>query len=327
MSQNPLPPVQNTLVPNQATDQDKIRQYSGWYPRWWLLSAIFCALLIGTLKLVEYWTCAPPTALLCQIDSWTDWRQEVVIGIIWLIFLLGWRLAFILGVKPIEIAKQRSPIAGFFREISQFEAIYFLLLTYGIIAFICIIAICISNHFNPTIFAFASIVVFVANCSFFYKISLEERHSFIIAYAVLALICVGVMFLSGRFQLTGSGSYPILMIALILIGSGLWSRVRGFLWRNQTRSNPTIATATPEARLAQSIQNAPTTRLSPGSIQDAPTTRLSPDNISHVPTVRISPDAPTVRISPDASTVRLSPNTIPNTPITQKNIKKQLDNP
>jgi len=266
----PAPPVQNTLAPSQAIDQKRLaitRQYSVWYPRWWLLSAFFCTLLIGILKLIEYWTCTPPTALLCQIDSWTDWRQVIVVGIIWLIFLLGWLFAFNLGVRPIEIAKQQSPITRFFRAISQFGTISLLLLVYGIIALACIIVIWVFNRFNPTIFALASIIIFVANYNFLYKRSLEERRSFIITYAVLALICLGVMFLAGRFQLT------IFITALMLIGSGLWSLVRGFLWRNQTQSNPTAVPATPEDPLAQAISKTPTVRLTSDAIPNAPTTQ------------------------------------------------------
>jgi len=278
LAQYPLPPaqsVQDTLAPSQA-DQNRLaitRRYSGWYPRWWLLSAIFCTLLIGTLRLIKYLTCTSTqsTALLCQIDSWTnwtnwtDWRQEIVVGIIWLIFLLGWLFAFKLGVGPIEIAKQRSPITKFFRAISQFETIYLLLLVYGIIALACILIICGFGKFNPIVFSLASIVVFIANCSFLYKRSLEGRHLFIITYAALAFICLGVMFLSGRFQLT---------IALMLIGSGLWSLVRGFLWRNQTRNNPTAVPATPEDPLVQAISKTPTVRLTtPDAIPNAPTTQ------------------------------------------------------
>src|SRR6266540_2176197 len=136
----PAPSVQNAPGPGQAIDQnvpDVTRRYRGWYPRWWFLSAIFCALLIGAQKLIEYLACTPHSSiLLCQIDTWNDWRQEIVVGILWLIFLAGWFCSYIFGVGPIEITRQRSPIMRMFKAISQVSTVSFLLLIYGAIALV-----------------------------------------------------------------------------------------------------------------------------------------------------------------------------------------------
>jgi hypothetical protein len=127
MSQDALPPVQ-PLSKNPSTGQlvqQRIpspgRQRRGWYPRWWILSAFFCGFLIGLFYLiVPNSVCLKNASALplCQLNSWNDWRQIVAVAAVWLIFLLGWLVAYTFGLGPIEIPspKKRSRTVQFFSE-------------------------------------------------------------------------------------------------------------------------------------------------------------------------------------------------------------------
>jgi ABC-type multidrug transport system fused ATPase/permease subunit len=254
----PAPSVQNTPDPDQVIDQDIpdiTRRYRGWYPRWWFLSAIFCALLIGSFKLTEYLTCRPSeaTRFLCQIDTQDAWEQVIVVAVIWLIFLLGWLIAFLFGVRPIEITRQQDAATRFFRALSQSSIVDFLLLVYAIIAFACILVIWLSEHFNAIEFALASLIIFVASCNILYKREPGERGSFVITCGAVALLCLIVMFLSGRFQLT------ILCVSLLLIIISIWSLVRAFIRggqpQNQTQAQrgASAAPVSPQDQIADAL--------------------------------------------------------------------------
>jgi hypothetical protein len=327
LSQNamtPAPSVRSAPGSAQAIDQnvpDVAHRYRGWYPRWWFLSAIFCALLIGALKLVEYLACTPRSSiLLCQIDTWNDWRQEIVVGTLWLIFLAGWLCAFIFGVGPIEITRQRSSITRMFRAISQVGTVSFLLLIYGAIAFVAIIISWLANHFNPTLFAFASIIIFTANCNFLYGRLPEERRSFIIGYGVLALFCLAVMFLVSKFQLT------IFIAGLALIVTGLWSVIRAFVRGNAAQNNPAATPADPQAQLKTALDQ---------SIAPAQVFR---DLVHALPWFRNRAQASTTPVMPalqqantqtgaTTPTMILTQNTVPDASTNQRRISQQPTQP
>lgn len=327
MSQNamtPAPSVQNAPGPGQAIDQnvpDVTRRYRGWYPRWWFLSAIFCALLIGALKLIEYLACTPHSSiLLCQIDTWNDWRQEIVVSILWLIFLAGWFCSYIFGVGPIEITKQHSPIMRMFKAISQVGPVSFLLLIYGAIAFVGIIISWLTNHFNPTLFALASIIIFTANCNFLHRRLPEERRSFIIGYGVFALFCLAVMFLVSKFQLT------IFIADLILIVTGLWSIVRAFLRGNPAQNNPAATSADPQERLKAALdQSVAPAQVFRDLVHALPWFR----NRAQTRATPVMPALQQANIQADTTTptVILTQNTVPDAFTNQGGISQQPTQP
>src|SRR5438552_3563787 len=140
MSQQPLPHATQMSSPTAALPDpqqgqnagsnrlDISRPYRGWYPRWWLLSAFFSSLMIGIWALVGHFVCGPATtanALICQVQVWSDWRICLPVVAIWVLFLLGWLIAFMLGTGPLEISKQKNnPITNFLRVVSDFQPIY-----------------------------------------------------------------------------------------------------------------------------------------------------------------------------------------------------------
>ena len=217
---------------NQATQGQAVHRtqsYRGWYPRWWLLSALYCAVLIGLIRLLQSFMCVNQATAspFCQLDSWTDWRQGMVVALVWLIFLLGWLLTYVFGVKPIEFKQSRAPLPSFLKAISQFRAVYILLLIYAVVALCAIIVMWLLRAFHPLTFALYSVIIFVANSHFFHRMEREGRLRYLLGYAILAIVCMIVMFIANLFQPVIFGAEAIIVIA------GFWSAVALFRSRNQ----------------------------------------------------------------------------------------------
>lgn len=262
--QSPLPTAPLSVTPSSQPDPqggqkpsrppDPGQPYRGWYPRWWLLSALLCAVVIGLLRVLQPVICAGRLAQsqLCGINTWTDWRQGLIVAAIWLMFLLGWLAAYVFGVGIIEISQKhrRTPAVRVIRALSEFRALHVLLLIYGIVALCVIIVTWFLNVFQPVGYALSCIVVFVGNSSFLYRREPGERRLLLVAYGVLAVVAMAVMLGSGLFQ-------PIIFSTEVIIFlAGIW-----FLFRRpQASSAATPLTA--EERLAQA--NAGASR--PGNI-------------------------------------------------------------
>jgi hypothetical protein len=199
----------------------RTQQFRGWYPRWWLLSAMFCGVLLGLLLLSQRIVCqgGQTTALLCQVGNWTDWREGGSVALIWVIFLLGWLVTYVNFVRPIEFKHSHAPLPRFFKWISQFRAVYSPLLIYAGMALCGIIFMLILKSFHPLAFAFCTIVVFVANCQFFHRITPLQRRRYLLGYAILALVCIIVTLI---FQLT----QPVILVSeAIIVLVGVWAAV------------------------------------------------------------------------------------------------------
>src|SRR5579863_7826958 len=174
----PDPPPRATVpLPGQTQTTnldppDPSAPYRGWYPRWWLLSAIFCSIFIALFTLFQPYICSLRASLtpLCQINTWNDWREYVVVAGIWALYLIGWLLGLLFGFSTIEVTQpHRSAIATALRSMSEFKTIYEPIYIVGTLAFFTIVVCWYFNWYQPIFFAYSSIVVFVAVCCFMYR--------------------------------------------------------------------------------------------------------------------------------------------------------------
>jgi hypothetical protein len=180
MDQSPLPPAPDIFDQPAQPDSSVggipivLRAQSNLlYPRWWLLSAIACcplALLVFILSVAPL-----PCSFLCQAATLPDvvqfWGAYLLIL---LVFSIGRLVAMSLGLRAIEapdvlLGRTVSRIAGFFRNISQFESIRWLLATYGGLAVVLVIVQLFLHIYNPITFALATVVVWVSYCTISHK--------------------------------------------------------------------------------------------------------------------------------------------------------------
>jgi len=198
----PIPPVaQNQAIDTNVPDAGAAKR--GWFPRWWLLSALFCCVLVGFVAVLLPVICSARAskAFLCQVNTWTDWQQGIIVGGIWLLFLIGWVIAHVFGVGTIEVSREyRGSIANILRTISEFETTYVLLYIYGVLAFWAIVIMWYLNRFQSAAFALCSLIVFVGSSCFLYRHSPSDRRLYLIGAAILSLFCIAVMFWIGPVQ-------------------------------------------------------------------------------------------------------------------------------
>ena len=220
------PPVNPPVATNAATvtsTADPGRNFRGWFPRWWLLSALFCSVLIGLIALLLTSTCATrSSALLCQMAQWTDVRQEIPVVVAWVVFLIGWIIAHIYGVIYIEVDRQtRSPIAQLLRTISEFETTYALLYIYAGIAFWLIVLMWYFNRLQTAAFIICSLVVFVGgSCFLHFRRSPADQRTWLSGASIFSLFCIGVMFLIGPINI------PLLTAEILVILIAIWNFIR-----------------------------------------------------------------------------------------------------
>ncbi len=226
LSSNPSPTTvtqqgQPPATPPEEEEEviDRGRPFRGWYPRWWLLSALFCALLIGVVQSLQVYLCHDTLASsnFCQFSSWTDWRQALVIGVLWLLFLLMWLPGYLFGTGPIEIDQAHDFISGAVRSISQFRSVYALLLIYALISFIALILMWRFQSVPSLAFVLCSIGLFVTNCHFFYRKSPGEQRRYLLGYAFLGIVCALGMILIGPFQWVIFGSEVVIAVVCPLL--------------------------------------------------------------------------------------------------------------
>lgn len=168
MMNPPIPPV---------PPPDVTRTRDGWYPRWWLLSALFCIFLATCgYFLWFYMPCSTGIAIVDNILGWfcrwsiLSWPGWLQIGAIWLIFGIGWLVALVFGYRPLESpGHRRGPTALFFRSLSNFAAIRGLLIFYGGVTFFVLLVVVLARRAQPIPFALQAIVIFVGACTLFYR--------------------------------------------------------------------------------------------------------------------------------------------------------------
>ncbi len=210
MQQLPDPPV-NQNVP------DIVGNRGGLYPRWWILSAFVTSILaIMVLLLGPYFPCSA-TGNLCHL---TTWNPVVQVLVIWAAFILIWLLALIFGVGSIEVPRREvSRLAEFIRSVSEFGPLHPLLLIFGAIALCALAVMWIVDSTSPFAFAFCSIVVFIANASYFFRHNGRQQRGYLIGYGVLALAAL-ILTLLFRLQ---SDMEPYFLAEALLIGIGVWA--------------------------------------------------------------------------------------------------------
>lgn len=166
---------------NQALNRNVVdigRNRRGWYPRWWILSALF----INASVVVCYlcWWYIPchaqdPNSLdvvgyVCTNVGHINWPPWLQIVAIWLLFLLGWLVAYLFGMRPLErLDTRRGLMSKFLRAISNFHGLRMVLIVYGGLTSLFILFLLLGRHLQPISFALGSIIVFVGICAFFYS--------------------------------------------------------------------------------------------------------------------------------------------------------------
>ncbi len=207
--QQPAQPI-NQNVPNV------VGMRGFFYPRWWVLSAF----LMSTIFLLifcfgRFFPCSS-AGYLC---SFTTWHPVYQVAAIWLVFLLVAGLAFFLGLGSIEIpGRDHSPIALFFRNLSEFGPLSLLLQLYALIALGVLIAMWLLDRSTPFSFAYLAIAVFVGNTSFFHRHTLRERRSYLIGYGIVGLISLPI---TALYRSAHQALWPFLLAGLLLMVSGI----------------------------------------------------------------------------------------------------------
>ena len=239
--QQPLPTATTTIAatpplapPVPPAVHNPSVSFIGWYPRWWFLSALSCLSLVALVYLLQPYVCKGRIAgsLLCQFSQWTDWREGLVIASIWLLFLLFWVAFMILGIRPLELtsASRKSLIARFLVTISQVRPVYVLLLIYSGLALIFLGAMWLRGFFHPAAYAACWMLLFVTNSAFFHRLAPRDRKLYLIAYGVIGVVVIVVMWLTDAYQAA------LLVTMLLLILSAIWAI---FFYR------PGVQTSTP----------------------------------------------------------------------------------
>ena len=168
------PKAGGSSTPDDLTNLIKSKGF--FYPRWPVLAAIFVSFctFIG-LGIWIYYLYLPCTlGPLCHIDALPDW---LIFTIIMLFFVFSWYIASLfVGYLEIPDTPKRRPITKhtihFFRYISDFEPIRYLLIGFGGAIFLLIAGLIIIGRFRfqglPDALAFMAICVSL--CVLFRKI-------------------------------------------------------------------------------------------------------------------------------------------------------------
>jgi hypothetical protein len=207
------------------------RSRGGCYPRWWVLAAFLLASLSVLVILLWSPLLCPrqPARLSLPICTIAIWPVLLQILILWLLFAALGVLTFMLGVGLIEVPRrERNRVVDVVRAASEFGPLHPMLLLQGALALCGIIALWWLDRTPPVAFALLSILVFVANCSFFQRIPQIVRRYYVMGYGFLSLIGLILAFLLKHYLQTGipEGDQPLLaseaLLVLLGIGAIFW---------------------------------------------------------------------------------------------------------
>lgn len=146
----------NRNVPNTVGASGGLR-----LPRWPLLSALFCIVMMGVGYVLWYTMPCTPVPLLgflCKADTWP---AIVSIMLIWLLFGIGWIGAWCFGAPIQEPRPQRGRVSTLLRSLSDFEALRPLILVIGYVSLFWSMLMLVSDRIQPVLFALALILGFV----------------------------------------------------------------------------------------------------------------------------------------------------------------------
>lgn len=218
---------------NQAIDRDVPtigRGRLGWYPRWWILAAFLCSIIIVIGLLVWQPLLCPDQgngtapALICHITSWVS---PVHVALIWLLLLACWFVAA-LGFNLVEVPRaERSTVGEILRSLSEFGPLHTMLLIQGGVALVIINIMWWLDNSPPIAFTFLSIVVFLANCSLFQRMAPAARRLSLIGYGIVSLGCLVVEvllkpnFLFPLFHAPPQEVWPLVCTQVLLIFVGI----------------------------------------------------------------------------------------------------------
>jgi MFS family permease len=297
----PASPANQAPTMNNPPLPDLSAPYRGWYPRWWLLSAIFCSIATALFIQFQPIICSlrSSTSPLCQIDSWTDWREFAVVAVIWMIFLLGWLVALVYGFSTIEVSRQhRTGIATVLRAMSEFKTIYGLIYIFSTVAFFSIVVCWYLNWYRSIVFGYTSIVVFVGATCFMYRCTPEARRVYLVGTGIFAIISAIIMLWIGPIQ-------PVIFATEMMIASA-------GIWRLFRRPRPTAqaATLTPLQILAAKNANA----ITPGAVFMALFSASFRRNPPAAQTNPNQPNQPNLANQPNQPDQPNQPNQQPNIP-------------
>ena len=216
----PTPPLEHEGVPMPL---NVTTPYRGWYPRWWLLSAFCCSIIVALGAVL--WRpvmCRDETALLCGI---VDRASFIMIIPIWLLFLGLWYGIFAFSIGPVEFTQRGSSNFGsFVRTASQFRSRRVFIVLQGLLAFVLVNVLWWLNRTTPLAFAMLTIVAFVGHCCFFHQLEVNQRRLSFILYAAtsLILLMLEVTLRPNFFNHWPPGDeWPLLLTELLLVIVGI----------------------------------------------------------------------------------------------------------
>jgi len=278
-----LQPVPNAGQ-NQAPYMPNLwRSRGGCYPRWWVLATFLMAILTVVVMLLWNPVICPRQAghLALPICAVATWPALLQILILWLLFAALWVLTYMLGLGLIEVPRrERNPVVDVVRAASEFGPLHPLLLIQGVIGLGWIIALWWLDRTPPVTFVLLSILVFVANCSFFQRIPPIVRRYYLLGYGFLSLIGLLLAFLLKHYLQTGipEGDQPLLASEVLLV---LLS-IRAIFWHPQPEQPLTAQQALDES-IAQVATPLYALRSMPGMNRLWPNRPIEPDNQFNLP--------------------------------------------
>ncbi len=161
----PAAPAQDAQPAQVGADRpDIVLARGGFYPRWPLLAAlVFLPCLAIGYGFNVYYNLHPcPFGSICQLDTLPPAIQVLLmLGA----FALLWLLVFLIGIGQIEdLSDESSDFAHFVRDATNFEPVRGLLLGYGALTLLGMIAALMEGLLYPALIALAVLPIVIALC-------------------------------------------------------------------------------------------------------------------------------------------------------------------